>query len=548
MPSIFGNLNATLAPSSRLPVVFPRCFGMFRGLEWERGEASPLRESVCSNIRWPHNLRTMAADQKTPPAAAGEPMSPAMRRRLQECFNRGVQSTQSGNFDYATELLTQCVATDPGNLVYVQGFLGNLQRKYNNNKKGSTLAGIRSASSKASMMNASRKKDWPGLLKAGLEVLKINPWDVSTLKDMAHACAELRFIDCRLTYLKAAQDADPKSADVQRECAKALESVGEYHQAITCWTRVDSLTKGGNDEAKREIARLQVDLTMNSGIKQDQESDEEGENAGGETPAKGNTKGNTTSHVNVGPAKKSPTHDLEEQIAENPGEVLGYAQLAEFYAKTEKWTEAEKILNRGLEATGGDLRLREQLEDIQLRRAKQNSLVADKRASESKTPVATEHSQKLRRELNKLELDVFRKRVDRYPTNTNWKYELGIRLKLAGNFNEAIKMLQDARQDPKRRGTVMLELGECFQQIKQYNLAMQHYKKAIEDIPERDEEQRKKALYRAGVLAQGLNEMEAAEQYFTQLAERDFGYRDVSDRLDKIAALRNKGSSDESET
>ncbi len=482
----------------------------------------------------------MAADQKNPLPVEAEAISPAMRRRLQECFNRGVQNTQSGNFDYATELLTQCVTGDPGNLVYTQGFLGNLQRKYNNNKKGSTLASIRSSGSKMSMMNASRKKDWPALIKTGLEVLKVNPWDVSTLLQIAHACAELGYVECRLVYLKGAQDADPKSVEVQRKCAKALESIGEYNQAISCWTRVDSLTKGGNEEAKREIAKLQVDLTMNAGpVKHDEEDGQESE--GGSAGAKTSSSG----HVTVGPAKKSPTQELEVQIAENPGEVLGYAQLAESHAKVEKWSEAENVLNRGLEATGGDLRLREQLEDIQLRRAKQHSLIADKRAAESKTPEANEQAQKMRRDLSRLELDIFRKRVDRYPTNTHWKYELGIRLKMTGNFNEAIKMLQDARQDPKHRGTVMLEIGECFQQIKQYSLAMQHYKKAIEEIPERDEELRKKALYRAGVLAMGLNELEAAEQYFSQLAERDFGYRDVSDRLDKIVSLRDKGGSAE---
>src|SRR3954469_7039469 len=177
------------------------------------------------------------------PTPVVEAMSPATRRRLQECLQKGVQSTQSGNFDYATELLTQCVTGDPGNLVYTQAFLGNLQRKYNNNKKGSSLAGIRSAGAKAGMMNASPKKDWVGLIKSGMDVLKINPWDISALLQISHACAESHFVECRLAYLKAAQDADPKNVDVNRECAKALESIGQYDQAIGCWTRVDSLTK-----------------------------------------------------------------------------------------------------------------------------------------------------------------------------------------------------------------------------------------------------------------------------------------------------------------
>ena len=81
---------------------------------------------------------------------------------------------------------------------------------------------------------------------------------------------------------------------------------------------------------------------------------------------------------------------------------------------------------------------------------------------------------------------MFRKRVDRYPTNTHWKYELGERLKRSGNYPEAIKMLQDARNDPKHRGQVLLSLGMCFQQIRQFKLAKQHYVQAVEAIPERE--------------------------------------------------------------
>ena len=47
-----------------------------------------------------------------------------------------------------------------------------------------------------------------------------------------------------------------------------------------------------------------------------------------------------------------------------------YAELADIYAKADKWADAESMLGRGLEATGGDLRIREQLEEIQLRRAR----------------------------------------------------------------------------------------------------------------------------------------------------------------------------------
>jgi tetratricopeptide (TPR) repeat protein len=293
-------------------------------------------------------------------------------------------------------------------------------------------------------------------------------------------------------------------------------------------------------QAHKAISRLQVDMTVRTTHDKAQQAIIDA--------ADGSFRASSTTFK---PGKGNRTAELEEKIAAAPGELLLYAELADLHVKAEKWTEAESVLTRGLEATGGDLRVREQLEDIQLRRARQQAFIAERRAAELKTAEAQQQAQQLGMELIRQELEVYRKRVDRYPTNTHWKFELGVRLKQAGNFSAAIKILQDARSDPKHRGQVMLDLGECFQRIKQYKLAKQHYLEAIQAIPERDVEHRKKALYRAATLFMGLAEVEAnkvngeeldeAEKYFTQLAALDFGYRDVSKWLDKVIELRNKG-------
>ena len=124
-------------------------------------------------------------------------LSPGVRRRLQQQYERGKQNTHTGNFDYATELLTSCVVGDPSNQFYTEAFLTNLHRKYSSGKKGGLLSSLRTTGStagpKTSMANANRKKDWPGVMKVGLEVLKVNPFDTDTLLKMAKACCEQRY-------------------------------------------------------------------------------------------------------------------------------------------------------------------------------------------------------------------------------------------------------------------------------------------------------------------------------------------------------------------
>ncbi len=57
-----------------------------------------------------------------------QPISPAVRQRLQKQFEAGSKVAATGNYDYATDMFTQCVLADPGNLLYVSNFVGNLQK------------------------------------------------------------------------------------------------------------------------------------------------------------------------------------------------------------------------------------------------------------------------------------------------------------------------------------------------------------------------------------------------------------------------------------
>jgi hypothetical protein len=88
---------------------------------------------------------------------------------------------------------------------------------------------------------------------------------------------------------------------------------------------------------------------------------------------------------------------------------------------------------------------------------------------------------------------------------------------------------------------VQVHLGESFQHLRQFKLALASYETAIESADTVQLDVKKLALYRAAVLAAEFRDVDRAERFFTQLAAIDFGYRDVADRLDKLAALRDSG-------
>jgi tetratricopeptide (TPR) repeat protein len=231
----------------------------------------------------------------------------------------------------------------------------------------------------------------------------------------------------------------------------------------------------------------------------------------------------------------TPEKKLRNRIAQHPAQMEAYVELSQIYINEEQYEEAAKILAQAVEHSNGDVEIREKWEDAQLRHLRQKiSRIED--PSERKKQEKT---------LFEKELEVYKNRCERYPNDALFRFNLGYRYMLLKKYNEAIRELQSARHDPRQKGSCLLALGQCFQQIKQYPLAMDHYEMAIEEIPDRDAANKKKVLYLAGKLALGLKNVERANKHLSVLASLDFTYKDVPTLLDKLAQLRKNGPSDQ---
>jgi tetratricopeptide (TPR) repeat protein len=475
----------------------------------------------------------MADDTTT---SGNAPIPPARRKLLQQRFEHGSRSSAKGDWDYANEMFSHCVVEDPGNRMYVQSFLGNLQKKYNNDKKGSKLAGVRSAGSKAAMRVAAKQKKWRDVIAGGVKCLELNPWDTGALVDMAHACAELECPESQVVLLRGALEADLKDPEINRLLGRALDKQGQFDQASICFQRVLA-AKPQDEEARRAVADLACKKTIHTGGYEEAESSTE-------VMADKQSK---AERMGLGGPRVTPEQQLEKAIAKDPTNLSNYQELADLHGRNEQFDKAEEVLTRGLAASGGDLNVQERLEDVQLKRLRQQLDIGLRRQQSEPGPESDALVARLKEELNNRELEVYRKRCERYPTQLHYKYELGMRLKHAGKFKEAVQVLQEARADPRRKGAVMLAIGECFQKLEQFRLATSSFEQAVQDISDRDLDLKKEALYRAGRLQLYLahknlgGDLDKAEKQLTDLAGMDFGYKDVSSLLDRIRKMRHKG-------
>ena len=391
---------------------------------------------------------------------------------------------------------------------------------------------------KGPIKKAVAKENWEQVLKLAPDALKANPWDVATLRAVAEACAAFGYHQAELRYLKNALVPNPQDAAVNRHCALSLARIGQFDQAISCWTRVDE-TKRGDEEAQRMISELQIAKTV--GVSRDRDED-----------TRPSARRRAQRQAEADSAAESPTErreitltrrqELERAVANNPTDVETYFELADLHIAAQRLGDAAHVLNKASAASGGNFKVRERLEDIEVLRKQEQIAIAEQRVAADADGDAQDLVVQLKEDLNRYELEVLNSRAERYPKDLETQFQLGVRLRKAGNYREAIPMLTEAAKLESQQSNALVELGECLQRTKQYDKALECYLRSVEAaVATEDVELQKLARYRSGVLAAGLHNYAAAEEHLTALVALDPAYKDAAPRLDKIREIRHKG-------
>ena len=375
-------------------------------------------------------------------------------------------------------------------------------------------------------------------------MLKLNPWDISTLLAMADACEALNFDEAQFVYLKQALDVDPKDAEVNRKCGRALARMGRFDQAIACWHRVEQ-AKPGDEEAARAIGDLAIEKTISHG---GYEGAENSTDVMADKAAKADRRSEATS-------KLSPVEQLERAIAKKPEDVGLYLELADLHTRDERLKEAEEVLTRALEASGGDVMVRERLEDAQLRTSRQQLTIAEKRAAKEATPEAVELVKRMKAELN-----CGRNRDLPQPQRAlSEQSRPEVRVGAAAEAGGSVRRGDQVLSSRHRRCQTQSANAHGAGRVLSVHQAVQA---GHDQLRSRDRGRcaARSRRAEAGSLSgrqtgpgsgrkiscrprirKPKTSLERAEKYLNELAGLEFGYKDVPQLLDKISKISHKG-------
>lgn len=451
--------------------------------------------------------------------------SPEQRRIAAAQFERANQVIASGNHDYGIQLLLSCCKLDPANITFRQALRRTQKAKYKNNLRGSRLAVFSTAPSKARLKAAKQGRNYLKVLEHGEEVLGGNPWDIGTQLDMAEAADALGLLDMAVWTLDQARQKDPNLPLLNRALARLFEKRGNFTQAIALWELVRKADPS-DVEANHKSKDLAASETIARGNYE--------EAMGGQSFAQpGAAAAQAGGGAPVDPLGRE-VHALQQRIDANPTRAAGYQALAALYRREKQPDKAREVLQTGLAATGNDFQITVELTEMELEPFRQNLAITEQQL---KTEPNNDELRKLRiralKEINTRELDLYRLKADRFPTDLSHRLEVGIRLLRAGQLDEAIKELQAARGDSRLMWKSLWYLGHCFKNRNNWRLARRNFEEALQNLPAGEDNARKEILFQLASGCADSGELATAVDLGHELANIDFAYRDIGRLIDE---------------
>jgi tetratricopeptide (TPR) repeat protein len=432
------------------------------------------------------------------------------RRRLQQRYEEavGLASQPPASHARVHELLAECLRTDPGNSLYLDGLLANM-RRWGPKRSGWLVRWFvwMTPRRRANDSQTAREQ-----LSAAPDLLRHRGHDPVVLRMLARAAGDLDFDEVELRYLQEARRVMPDDVQTLRQLARTLTRQGHFEEAVGPWFAVLALAPDAEatqaaEDLKRAVHASDVSLP----------------------PGDGNTR-----------------------VA---GEVESSLQMAESLRSQGRLAAADHHLTEAQQAAGGDLRILALREDLRLAHSLERLAIARARAASDPHPKAQTLVGRMESEHNRLAIDILHLRSERHPDDLSLRLELARRLKMAGNYSGAIQRLEETLADPSLAADANLELGECWQHLRQFDKAADFYRQAVaeacrpesdapagspenvsENVPSGDDCRTTllAALYRLGVLAAAMDQTQEARAAFTRLLTIEPDYKDARQRLDKL--------------
>ncbi len=447
---------------------------------------------------------------------------------------KAVAAIELRNFGYAISLLQGILRHEPEFLTGRQ----LLRRTEVTRLKTAKKKFFNVSTASVSVMKAQReiKKDPKRAVELIEKILEDEPYNKQANLALKEAAATAGWLETAVFALQTFLEENPRDTKVLHELGRLYHDLGDSEREVEIYNRISAI-----DPADAAAMRLGKDASARGSMK-----------SGGW--------GSAESYRDLIKDKEAAVSLEQQGRMQLTGESLSQ-QIAESYAMHEAEPQNVDVARRlgslceqkdDLEAAiawyryasdlthGTDPGLVRRISDLGVRQTEREiaaleEAVADNagdRMALAEKQAALAAAKKRRAEML---IDEARKRVERNPTDLQFRFELGENLVNAGHFREALPELQRARQNPNARLRAMNALGRCYRELSMFDLAAKQLEEAAREIGTMDAT-KKEIVYNLGLVYEQMGDREKSLGCMKQIYEADYGYRDVATRVESSYA------------
>ena len=443
-------------------------------------------------------------------------------------FGYGNDAAQKGNFEYAAEMYKKACKAAPDNLQYRQSLRGAQRRKFNNDPtKVGRMVGLSLQGLRLKIGTAKARSKWADMLDLCEDVFTSSPWDVTAAMDGAEAAENLGFKKVAQYMVEAVFAQGEKDVKFLRATARIEEFADDFPKAIRCWEKLKVLLPL-DEEARKKMNDLTARATIQkSGL--EESINKRGASSGPEKDA-------PETEEELKARLVAPEQRYLQEIEETPERIGPYLALAEIYKNSGRLDEAEKILARGVKANPDDNYLKDSYGEVQTSRIKVAiDKFTRKAAAEPHDPEPRAKLEQLTAALYAYEVKELRRKVNNQPENLDLRLNFGKKLAAGGKHDEAIAEFQQVRNSPTLKVQALLQTGLSFMANGVTKLAERSLEDAIRIVDQADHATLNELHYYLGRIAEDAGNKHIAEEHYNEVAANDYSYRDVAQRLRKLA-------------
>ena len=456
---------------------------------------------------------------------------------------KATSAIETRNFGYAVSLL-QVILKESPNFLMGRQWLRRAEIATTKSKKG-FMSGLSSGSIQAMKSQGLIKKDPQAAILAAEEIMEKEPLSIQANSLLRDAAAAAGMIETVGFALETMRDSEPKNIKIMHELARHYSASDQAEKAIEIYNHISAINpadieaiKGGKDAAARASMRTggwdqigKDGVSYRDVLKNAEEAK------------------SLEQQSRIVKSDDMIEQQLTENFAlynENPNNLDVVRKIADLYEKKDDLENAVQYYRWAVELTkGGDPGLVRNVNNLTLKNldrmiGERTSWLQDHAGAangenddETRATVGRVEGEleNFRQQKSEMLINTARARVDRNPSDLNFRFELGSELVQAKQYTEAIAELQRAQNSPNLGQKAKYLLGQCFEAKNVLPLALKQYEDVRAKLQNMDA-LKKDVTYRLGLVYERAGEKDKYLACMTEIYEVDSSFQDVAARVE----------------